>query len=160
MFFEAYFNKEGEFRGRKLKGRYLEKLLKLQTVKKFAPSIDFIRRALQPYKNHLPILPSTAPETAEFVMTVRRSDPPVVKSLKLRGCELLTIDEDEEDFPTDVWKLSFVKFTMDRLARRLAEAWSIPAEQVKIICEPKMDGKTEYRLPKGGSITWPEDGIA
>lgn len=159
MFFEAYFNKEGEFRGRKLKGRYLEKLLKLQTVRKFAPSIDFIRRALQPYKNHLPILPSTAPETAEFFMTVRRSDPPVLKSLKLRGCELLMIDEEEEDFPTDVWKLSFVKFTMDRLARRLAEAWSIPGEQVKIICDQKMDGKTEYRLPKGGSITWPDDGI-
>jgi hypothetical protein len=160
MFFEAYFNKAGEFRGRKLKGRYLDRLLKLQTVKKFAPSIDFIRKALQPYKIHLPILPSVTPETAEFVMTVKRSDPPLVKSLKLRGRELLTMDEEEEDFSTDVWKLSFVKFTIERLTRRLAEAWSIPAEQVKITCDQKLDGRTEYRLPKGGSITWPEEGIS
>ena len=103
MFFEAYFNKEGEFRGQKLKGRYLERLLKLQTVKKFAPSIEFIRRALQPLKRHLPFLPSADPETVEFVMTVRRSDPPVVKSLRLRGCELLTIDEEDKDLCTDVF---------------------------------------------------------
>ena len=160
MFFEAYFNKAGEFRGRKLKGRYLDRLFKLQTVKKFAPSVDFIRKALQPYKIHLPILPSVTPETAEFVMTVRRSDPPLVKSLKLRGRELLTTDEEEEDFSTDVWKLSFVKFTTERLTRRLAEAWSIPPEQVKILCDQKLAGKTEYRLPKGGSITWPEEGIS
>jgi hypothetical protein len=73
---------------------------------------------------------------------------------------LLTIDEDDEDFPTDVWKLSFVKFTVERLKLRLGEAWSIPVEQVKIVCDQKMDGKTEYRLPKGGSITWPDDGIS
>jgi uncharacterized protein YegP (UPF0339 family) len=160
MFFEVYFDKEGEFRGRKLKARFLDQLLKLQTVKKFAPSIDFIRKALQPYRIHLPILPAATPEIAEFVMTVKRSDPPIVKSLLLRGHELLTIDEEEEDFSSDVWKLSFVKFTVERLRLRLAEAWSIPAEQVKITCDQKLDGKTEYRLPKGGSITWPDDGVS
>lgn len=159
MFFEVYFNKAGEFRGRKLKGRYLERLLKLQTVKKFAPSIDFIRKALQPYKHHLPILPSVTPEIAEFVMTVRESDPPLVKSLKLRGYELLTKSDEEEDFSSDVWKLSFVKFTTERLKAKLAEAWSIPLEQLKITCDQKMGSGTEYRLPKGGSITWPEEGI-
>jgi hypothetical protein len=159
MFFEVYFNKAGEFRGRKLKGRYLDRLLKLQTAKKFGPSIDFIRKALHPYKAFLPILPSTTPEIAEFVMTVKKSDPPLVRSLKLRNCELLTMTEEDEDFPSDVWKLSFVKFTIERLKRRLAEAWSIPPEQLKITCEQKLDLGTEYRLPKGGSITWPEQGL-
>jgi len=159
MFFEAYFNKAGEFRGRKLKGRYLDRLLKLQTVKKFGSSIDFIRKALQPYKAFLPILPSSTPEIAEFVMIVKKSDPPLVRSLKLRGCELLTMSEEDEDFPSDVWKLSFVKFTIERLKRRLAEAWSIPPEQLKITCDQKLALGTEYRLPKGGSITWPEQGL-
>ncbi len=159
MFFEVYFNKAGEFRGRKLKARYLDRLLKLQTVKRFAPSIDFIRKALQPYKSHLPILPSVAPETAEFVMTVKRSDPPLVRSLKLRGHELLTKSDEEDDFPSDAWKLSFVKFTTERLKARLAEKWNIPPEQLKITCDQKISSDTEYRLPKGGSITWPEEGI-
>ncbi len=159
MFFEVYFNKAGEFRGRKLKGRYLDRLLKLQTVKKFAPSIDFIRKAVRPYKSHLPILPSVTPEIAEFVISVRKSDPPLVKSLKLRGCELLMESDGEEDFSSDVWKLSFVKFTAERLKARLAEAWFIPPEQLKISCDQKMGSGTEYRLPTGGSIAWPEEGI-
>jgi hypothetical protein len=159
MLFEAYFNKAGEFRGRKLKGLFLDRLLKLQTVKKFAPSINFIRNAVQPYRCFLPILPSVTPEIAEFEMTVRKSDPPLVKSFKLRGCELLTESEEEEDFPKDVWKLSFVKFTIDRLKERLAEAWSVPVDQLEIKCAQKLDSKTEYRLPKNCSITWPEQGL-
>jgi len=162
MFFEAYFNNAGEFRGHtKVKGRHLDKLLKLQTAKRFATSISFIHKALQPYKAHLPIIPSVIPEIAEIEMTVKKSDPPVIRSFKLRGRELLIKSEEEdEESPTDVWKLSFVKFTMETLKKRLSEAWSIPPEQLTIKCDQKLDAKTEYRLPNGGSIVWPENGLS
>ena len=160
MLFEVYFNKTGEFRGHEIKGKHLDKLLKLQTVKKFTPSIAFIRKALQPYRSHLPFLPSPDPETVEVELTVKKSDPPLVKSLSLRGCELLSQSDEDDGFISDVWKLSFVKFTAARLKERLSTAWNIPPGQLTIKCNPKMDDGTEYRLPKGYSIAWPEEGIS
>ncbi len=158
MFYEVYFNREGLFRERKLKGRYLYKLLGLQTVKKFAPSIAFIRGALRPYAQYLPILPSTTPEIARFVMTVRKTAPPTLKSLQLRDAELLATAEDA-DWSNDVWKLSFVKFTADRLKKKFSEAWSIPSDQLEVVCKQNMDPKTEYHLPEDSIIEWPKHGI-
>jgi hypothetical protein len=159
MLFEVYFDKAGEFRVDNLKGRCLAKLLKLQTVRKFESSISFIRRALQPYKAHLPFLPSTTPEVVMFDLTVKSSDPPLVKSLTLKGQELLIRVKDEHNFHNYLWKLSFVKFTIRQLKEQLAEAWSIPLEQLEINSSQKIDPDTEYRIPKGFSVRWPERGI-
>jgi hypothetical protein len=159
MFFEVYFDKEGQFRGNNLKGDCLNQLLKLQKVKKFKPSISFIRRALQPYKSRVPFLPSTTPELVILELTVKLSDPPEVKSLKHKGRELLTKVDDEGDFPYrswKLWKLAVMKFTVKQLKEMLAESWSIPLEQLDVKSSQKMDLDTEYRLPKGFSLRWAE----
>ena len=43
MFYEAYFDHEGKFRGDKLKDKHLARLFALETSSKFAVCIDFIR---------------------------------------------------------------------------------------------------------------------
>jgi site-specific recombinase XerD len=50
----------------------------------------------------------------------------------------------------------FVQGRRGWVTSRLSEAWSIPGEQMKIKCEQRIEPKTEYRLPKGFSIRWPE----
>ena len=159
MFFEVYFNKEGHFRKGDVKAKCLDKLLKLQRIKKFEPSISFIRRALFPFRAHLPFLPSTIPESITFELRAKSSDPPVIKSLKFRGHELLT--EVDEDFHVagQLWRLGFIKVTVTQLKEMLAEAWGIPLEQFEIKLSDSMDPDTEYRLPKGFSLRWPEQGI-
>ncbi len=161
MFFEVYFDKEGQFRGRNLKGECVDKLLKVQKVKKFEPSIMFIRRALQPYEARLPFLPSTTPEKVTFELTAKLSDPPEVKSFKFKGRELLTKVDDESDFhyaASKLWKLAHMKFTLDQLKEILAESWSIPPEQLEVSSSQKMDPDMQYRLPKACSLRWPERG--
>jgi hypothetical protein len=155
MFFEVYFNKTGEFRGSELKGRCLDYLLQLQTVKKFEPSISFIRRALEPYETSLPFRPCAVPEIAVFDLVVKKSDPPLIKSLRLKGRDLLVKDEDLAT-STPAWKLSLVKFTVDELKTRLGEAWNIPPGQMEIKCAQPIDPKTEFRLPKGTILKWPD----
>ena len=162
MLFEVYFDKEGQFRGSSPKGECLDKLLKLQTVKKFEPSVSFIRRALQPYQSHLPFLPSTTPEVVTLELTVKRSDPPELKSLKFKGQELLTRVNDEADLPHrawKLWKLGHMNFTVRQLKEMVAEAWSVPLEQLEVNSSQKMEPDTKYRLPKGFSLSWPERGI-
>jgi hypothetical protein len=157
MLFEVYFDKTGEFRGQNLKGSCLEKLLTLQTVKKCEPSISFIRRALQPYKEHLLFLPSTDPETVALDLIVKKSDPPLVKSLTLNGRELLSREDKAEEWLSNrVWKLSHISFTVNHLKASLADAWSVPLLQLEINCRQKIDAETEYRLPKGVFIKWPK----
>jgi hypothetical protein len=160
MFFEVYFDKEGQLRGTDLKGKCLDHLLNLQKIKKFEPSISFIRRALQPYRAHLPFLPSTTPEVVTFELTTKSADPPVINSLKYRGRELLTKVNEKYDFPLRTWKLSYMKFTLTQLKAMLTEAWSIPPDQLKVNCSGALDLDIEYRLPKGVSLRWPEEGIA
>jgi len=154
MFFEAYFDCEGEFREIKIKGKCLVDLLKLQTVKKYSRSIAFIRRSLQPYKGRLPFLPNIEPENVKFELRVKKSAPPLVKSLFLNGLDLLSKDDDPED--SRLWKLSFVSFTIEELKDWLADAWSIPKNQVSINCNQKIETDSDYRLPKGVSIRWPK----
>lgn len=158
MFFEAYFNKEGRFRGNRLKRKYLEHLLELQTVKKFAPSISFINRELQPYAAYLPYIPSTPPEVAKFDVTVSKSDPSSIKSVILKGRELLTREDEEERFPERGWVVSFSKCTVNQLKERLSEKWSIPIEQIEMNFSEGNDRKAEYRLLEGHIIKWPEPG--
>lgn len=123
MFFEAYFDCEGEFREIKIKGICLVDLLKLQTVEKYSGSVAFIRRALQPYKSRLPFLPNIEPEDVKFKLRVKKSAPPLVKSLTLNGLDLLSKDDDPEN--NLLWKLSFVSFTIEELKERLADGWCI-----------------------------------
>lgn len=155
MFFEVYFNSSGEFRGRRLKSRYLDKLLGLQTVKKYSPSISFIRRALEPYKSNLTFLPNVTPENVIVNVSVKRSDPPTIKSLKIGDKELLVDAPDSDDRSTSLWRLSFRKFTQDDLSQQMANEWGIPVAQLTIVCRPSMGPDTKLRLPDGYSIIWP-----
>ena len=161
MFFEVYFDREGKFRGSHVKGQCLDELLKVQTIKKFEPSISFIRRALQPYRAQLPFLPSTTPENVVFELTAKLTDPPTVKSLKFGEKQLLVKVDDLADLSSQgqLWKLSLMNFTVKQLEEMLAEAWSIPPKQLHIRCSPKLDPDTEYKLAKDLGIRWPEQAL-
>ena len=47
MFYEVYFDSEGEYRQDNLKNQHLADLFAIQSVAKYAESIAFIRQALQ-----------------------------------------------------------------------------------------------------------------
>jgi hypothetical protein len=155
MFFEVYFNSAGEFRAGKIKGRCLEKLLVIQTVKKYAPSVRFIERTLEPYRDELPFVPSTSPQNVVVYLSVRRSAPPVVKELKIGKLNLLHKDSAGDSPEGRVWRLSFRSFTLKELRAELAEAWSIPRALLTIETDPPLDAKLELELADGVSIRWP-----
>lgn len=154
MFFEVYFNSAGEFRGHELKSRCLSKLLALQTVKKYAASIAFIRRALGPYRASVLFMPSTEPETASVELSIRKSDPPNLRALKVYGRDLLTTDSNE-DLDPRLWRLSFQSFTVKELRQQLSDEWGVPIEQLQIKCVPTLEPKVKLRLPEGTSVLRP-----
>jgi len=155
MFFEVYFDSAGEFRGRRLKSCCLDKLLALQTVKKYADSIAFIRRALEPYGSSLLFLPSVEPEKVIVNLTIKRSDPPVVKSLKIGDRSLLSDNPKNDDLSTRLWRLSYQSFTLKELHQQMAGEWGIPIAQLEIAVGQSFEQKTKLRLPEGTSIIWP-----
>lgn len=153
MLFEAYFNKSGEFREKKLKATYLPELLAVQKVKKFAPSILFIRRALEPYRASLAFLPSALPETVEVRLKVRRSDPPSVTSLKVSGEELLIQIPDDEDEPIGpFWRFNHGAFTLEQLGEQITQEWGVPTSQLDIAVTPAIATKAKMRLSEGYGI--------
>lgn len=154
MFFEAYFDKNGEFRGQKLKARHLPQLLALQTVKKYAPSITFIRRALEPYRTGLAFLPGTVPEIVKVRLKVRRSDPPVVTSLKVGDTQLLQSVSEDEDPTGPFWRLHHSGFTMKELGAQMTSEWGIPTDQIDIASTPAMPATSKLRLKDGSAIAW------
>jgi TIR domain len=155
MFFEVYFDSAGEFRSAKIKGRCLEKLLAIQTVKKYEPSIMFIQRALEPYRKELPFVPATTAQEVIIELNVKRSAPPVIKALTLGGRSLLREDEAGDSPEGRVWRLSYRSFTLKELKALLAEEWSIPLPLLTITADRKLEPKLELELPEGTSIRWP-----
>ncbi len=157
MLFEAYFDKNGVFRGRKLKARHLPELLALQVVKKYAPSIMFIRRALEPYRESLPFLPGTTPEKVKVRLKIRRSDPPVVTSLKVGEVELLQDASDDDDPAGPFWRLHHGRFTMKDLGAQMTSEWGIPPGQLDIASTPPFSVAAKLQLRDGMTITWLSD---
>lgn len=155
MFFEVYFDANGEFRGRKLKTGCLPHLLSLQGAKIFAPTIAFIRRALDPYRLSLVFLPNTEPENVLVELSVRRTDPPIVRTLKMGGRSLLSIHPSTEDITGPFWRLSYQSFTLKDLTSQLLEEFGIPSTQLTIKCNPKLEPRIKLRLPEGAEVTWP-----
>jgi hypothetical protein len=159
MFFEAYFDLEGKFRGHKLKRKYLGRLLELQKVKKFTPSIAFIRQELQPYKDQLPFLPSSPPEVVTIDLAISKSDPLLVKGFRLRGHNLIVNVDDADDEFLGQLTIAPKKFTLEQLKGRLHEKWNIPVDQIEFSSGSSLDPRAEYRFPEHHVITWPEEGL-
>lgn len=155
MFFEVYFDAAGEFRGGKIKGRCLDKLLAIQTAKKYEASVMFIRRMLEPYQDELPFLPSTSPQEVVVRLSVRRSAPPVIKALTLDGRNLLQKDRASDTPEGRAWRLSVRTFTVKELKSELAEVWNIPSSLLTVETDQPLDPKLELQLPDGMSIRWP-----
>jgi hypothetical protein len=156
MFFEVYFNAKGELRPHQ-KGPYLGELFELEQVKKFAPSISYIHRALQPYQAQVPFIPSLTPEPVRFKLVVTKSLPLLIKSLKLDSRELLMKVDETDDFLNWGRERTYFRtyFTLASLKRNLARAGSIPLTRIEIVCSSELDASAELRLPKGRDIRWP-----
>lgn len=152
MFFEVYFNAEGEFRGADLKSKKFPQLLKIQSVKKYSASIAFIRRALEPYKREVPLLPNSEPHVIELEISVKRGDPPTVKSLTADGTNLLSKDESPSG---KLWRLSYRSFTPVELKRVLVEEWGIPEAQLVVILPKSISDNSELKLPEASCVRWP-----
>lgn len=155
MLYEVYFNPEGEFRGNDLKSRLLTSLFAIQTVNKYENCISFIRKALQPYRSNLAVLPNKTPEKVVLEVSVKKKDPPLVNSIKFMGNELLTDEIEDEYSYSRIWTLSFRKFSLDKLTEQVARAWHIPDGQLELICNKKISSDTEFRLPEGKTIKQP-----
>lgn len=155
MFFEVYFNKNGEFRGCSLKARCLGSLLATQSVLKYATSIAFIRRSLEPYRKSLPFVPSTPPEIVVVEVAVKKTGPPLVRSMKVGERSVLTNELSLVEQSTHVWRLSHQEFTLKTLRQQLSDEWGIPLEQVKVESKPDLGAAAKFRLPEGFGISWP-----
>jgi hypothetical protein len=159
MFFEVYFDKKGEFRMHGIKGKCLNELLELQKLKRFGLSISFIRSVLQPYRAHLPFLPSPDPELVTFDAEFKSSDSPILRSLTLKGKELISKDRSREDQYNRLWKLSSKSFTISELQSELEDKLCIPQGQLKIKTFDEVSPDTKYSLRKGFQVIWPDDGL-
>ena len=156
MFYETYFNSEGEFRGRNLKSRCMEQLFAIQTVKKYKNCISFIRKALQPYREGLAVLPNTKPEIINLKIKVKKKDPPIIKSIIFADNEMLIEAEDDEDSYHRMWTLSFKKFSLKTLKNEISKEWNVPAEQIKIETDKTLSDSMKLSLPEGKTIGHPD----
>lgn len=157
MFYEIYFDSEGEFRGIDLKGRFLEELLAVQGVKKYEECISFIRRSLKPYRQKLAILPCDIPETFLLEITVKESDPPLIVSVKHKGDELIVDYVESDKAHEKLWKLSFRKFTIEMLKEEISSEWNIPIDQIEVHCNVSGHDDTAYKFDENKNIQPPFD---
>lgn len=156
MFFEVYFGSEGEYRYDDLKSQYLADLFAIQTVDKYRSSIEFIRRALSPYRDNLVVLPNTNPELITVQVKVARKDPPLIRRVECLGQQLLIhVPTDSDDVSDKLWRPALKQFTLETFRTSLAAAWYVPLPQFTIEISPVLEADARLLLPKGKTVTRP-----
>jgi hypothetical protein len=150
MFYEAYFDHEGNFRGTKLKASFLSELFALETVKKYEKSVSYIRYVLDPYRGSLGVLPNKVPETLTAVVKVLLKDPPVFTSIKCQGKEqLIAVGEDDDD---PGWRFSHRGFTLASFPALARQFWNIPENHLDVRYDKDLPPTTRVQLAKGKSL--------
>lgn len=150
MFYEAYFNHEGKFRGSKLKARFLSELFALESVKKYENSIAYIRYVLDPYRGSLGVLPNKVPEILKVSVKISVKDPPIFASVKCQGKEqLIAVDNDEDD---PGWRFSYRGFTLEKFPALVSKFWNIPEDHLEVRYDKDLPSTTKVQLGKGKSL--------
>jgi hypothetical protein len=143
MFYEIYFNHEGEFRGYKLKDGCIDELFALEKVRKFEGCVGFIREAIEPHRSRIGVLPSTDPEVLTAVIEVEGSDPAVITSITCDGKDQLIDDND---------KYSPRSFAYSGFEEKLRKLWKLPKNHFVVEFNVELDSDTELRIVEGKSI--------
>ncbi len=125
------------------------KLLAIQTVEKCAPSIGFIQRALEPYRDRLPFIPSTSPQKVVVQLEVDQTAPPTIRSLKVSDRNLLEKDLEGNGADGRLWRLSFKAISAAELEAELADAWAVPKSLLSVQVGPTAEPGMQFRVPEG-----------
>ena len=136
MFYEVYFDGSNAFRYDKIKWGYADALFALQTQELFARNIEFIRGALEPFRDYLLVRPNTHPELVTATITIEADVNPTnpeirllnIASIQANGREVL-INEPEE-FLALLGDEIIVK---SKLEKRIGKDISIPLAQTTFI---------------------------
>jgi hypothetical protein len=156
IFYEIYFNSEGDFRGLRIKGKHISDVFKIQTVKKYSKCIRFIQNELEPYKNQLAVVPNNPPINIELEVIVTKTSPHKFKKLIFADKNLIVpTDEIDEEVSNKMWRLSFGKFSLETLESNIAEACFIPANQLNFNINIETKDGDLFVLPKDNSIQCP-----
>lgn len=156
IFYEIYFNSEGNFRGLKIKGKCLSDVFKIQTVKKYSKCIRFIQKELEPYKNQLAVIPNNSPMIIDLEIIATKISPHKLRKLIFADNNLIVpTDEIDEEVSNKMWRLSFGKFSLETLASNISEACFIPAKQLNFNINVEIKDGHLFVLPKDKSIRCP-----
>jgi len=156
IFYEIYFNSEGDFRGLRIKGKCISDVFKIQTVKKYSKCIRFIQNELEPYKNQLAVVPNNPPINIEMKIIATKTSPHKIKKLIFADKNLVVpTDEIDEEVSNKMWRLSFGKFSLETLGSKIAEACFIPANQLDFNINVETKDGDLFVLPKDNSIQCP-----
>lgn len=150
MFYEAYFDHEGKFRGSKLKSKFLSELFAIGTVAKYERSIAYVQYALDPYRGSLGVLPNKTPEILRVIVRINAKDPPVLTSVKCQGKEQLNTAGKGADDPG--WRFSFRGFTLEEFPELLIKFWNIPEGHLEVKYDKHLPTTTKVHLVKGKSL--------
>ena len=141
MFYEVYFNREGKFRGSKLKSSFLSKLFALETVSRYELSINYIRQVLDPFRGSLGLVPSKIPEVLRVNIKLASTDPPMILSIEVSGKEqLVEVSEDEED---PGWRFAFRGIMLKDYPNELMKYWNIPDGHLEAVYTPDLPEETK-----------------
>jgi hypothetical protein len=151
MFYEAYFNNEGKFRDGKLKDKYLTQLFAMETSKKFASCIEFIRAALEPYRDRLGVLPGEPQEALKVKVRLDTDEePPLIMSIKCRGVEQMVPSDGDAADPA--WEISYRPVSIDRFELKLRKFWCIPEGRLKVSFDKDTSEIESIRIPDGKTV--------
>jgi len=164
MFYEIYFDKNGKFRGLKLKADFIEQVFKLQTVIKYKPVFEFIRMELQPYKDYLIVIPGNLRDNTKLVAIIEECETGrvfsnlLLKELKYKDKNII-IDKEEIDLHIDDDELAervclkLYRTKVNEFKSKIARYWGVPSQF--IVFDRKIEEWDNISLEEGKILKYP-----
>jgi len=151
MLYEIYFDKNGQFRGLRLKADFIEQVFELQAVEKYTPVFKFMKMELYPYKDYLVVIPGDLRDDtklAAIIEKIRNDKIPskfLLKELRYKDKNVII----DKDFATDSKGdyeldrriyLTLSEMRVKDFQLKIAKYWGVPSQFVFFLTEKSTIG--------------------
>ncbi|MDH6251038.1 hypothetical protein M2347_000765 [Chryseobacterium sp. H1D6B] len=153
MLYEIYFNSHNEFREQVFKATFINEIFSLQDNQRLLPSIEFINKKLEPFKNKLIVLPSQNPVSINLKIDYEEKEDISLSFLgitnKFHSINNITINKhslvteiDEEE----IEGYYNINGSEDEVIGLLSIIYLIPTKQIELTLNPESIDKINLKL--------------
>lgn len=153
MLYEIYFDSQNKFREQAFKATFINQIFSLQDNPRLLPSIEFINKKLQPFKDKLIVIPSQNPVSIKLQIDFEEKEDSSldflgiidkfhsIHNISINGHSIVTEKEEEA-----IEGYYIINGSVEEVIGHLSIIYLIPTKQIQLTLSPKSNKQINLKL--------------